>query len=523
MVQTLSAEDARHLSRVRKMLEEAAAYATHASSLQRTTAVVLLDGAVERVTYLVAAAVGVPLGGARTPDLRGLVDDVKKRLPDAKLESIAKIRELHSVRNAAQHEGVSPDRDEVQNWTRAVQSYVRSLVDAQYGVAIEHVALTDAIQDDGFRSLLEDAERDLEAGRFDQCVQACNKAVEGASRSWKTLHGITHASSPMPSRSADVVRQRVDAMQAHLDLLTFSPDPAEAQWFTSVAQVPGHLLDADEAERALAFATDWVVGFEDSASTWRPDRLKQHNLAQRLVRKDGGTAYVREVIEVTAGAGGTLHAFVRIGNVPDTAHFKQWSLDVAAAGHDLWDRLAGVFPDGRMLAMMDLDESLEDLSTRLQEALDLAEARMEERFLTSAAEARAKSERAAEYNGQVARLVELPPLIRAAVLDVDYEPEAVRLELAPPAREALFHGQTVAEVTADVLEDDPDVGQCIVDEALLYIVPPVEPTTLGAIIARNHKALESTRLQAEAERDTVRIALARAAREMVSFNANRST
>ncbi|GAA1404142.1 hypothetical protein [Oerskovia paurometabola] len=349
-----NANDVRQLAAVRAMLEDATKAARNANAMRAATAVVLLDGVVERITYLAAVSRGVtvPRNGALEP----LIEGVREKLEGVwDLRVGAEMRQMHRARNIAQHEGVAPGIENLGVWCDATLSYVRSLTDAVFGTSIDTVALTDAVADTTLRTLLEQAANHLMAGEDAKCAKTAGAAVAKADAKWRALHALgasTNLSWKVSEFRDKDLAQRLDDLERLQSLGTFSQDTAESAWFIEVTRLRETLLQPGDGERALGFATGWVISFEEAAATWVPDRFERAQIQARKVRTGDCAAHIGEVLRATK-----QQLVVELVDVPDVDGYEKWRRKVGElAQSDLgsyWD----IGGDGE--ATLYLDDSIE--------------------------------------------------------------------------------------------------------------------------------------------------------------------
>ena len=428
MTDRLSDADVRHLLGLRSMLSDALRYSSHASPLQRTTATVLLDGIVERALHLVAVsrAVKIPVKA----DFNTLVDVVRREMGSEWVPShLPDVRQLHMARNAAQHEGLAPDRDQLTPWANAVVAFLHGLIEARFGVDLDRVALWDCVVEEGLRAGLREAARALEAGDASGSVQASRATISDADAQWQRLHGMRQPSGS--SRIGTMFdmggNNPIDAALAELAhearLSTFAENPSEVAWFFGLARERPQDLDLDDAERAYAFAVSWVLGFEAARAVWTPDRRARSDRAARLVREADEPAAIDSVLVAQPSAQGA-GLVVRLRGVPGD-DYEAWVYTLNVLLHArAQDARRGwhVRADGTarisLADVADLEKELRGLSSALVEADQKLHAdRRQDAERQIALDARIR-----EYNRAVAEQGALPDWVAA----VEYRPEAGR-------------------------------------------------------------------------------------------------
>jgi len=512
--------DTRHLLALRSMLVDAVHWAHTASPLQRSTATVLLDGVSERALHLVAVDRGLQIPRNNFDGLLALV--VADIAPAWRPSRLPDVRQLHRARNSAQHEGLAPDRDQLAPWAAAVGAFVRSLVEGQFDVDLDRVALTDPVVDDQLRGELEDAAQALAEQRPADSVRASRYAIEKADEVWQRLHGShgTRVGRSLGSMLGaaggnDPLDGALRALEREQRLETFAESPAEAVWFAGLSRERPEHLDIDDAERALAFATSWVLAFEAAKESWTPDRRARADRRARLVRAGDGPAYIDSVTQAEASGGGAVVA-VRVADVPDE-DFEGWAHTVdallreaAVTGRPRW-QLRG---DG--IAQIRLDEAslLEEQIEVLASALARAEDRLQEDRRSDAMAEQARADAAEAYTAELAALGALP----SWVLTVRRE----AMSLHGPA--VVFSMEPVlgpvaaspdANSLADLIRADGRVEACFGQGPGTWAIQPVlEPADLHDLLWSAHptvQALAGQRFSRDEELRRMAVALSQRA------------
>lgn len=480
MPDRLDEADARHLLVLRSMLLDAVRYAHAATPLQRATATVLLDGVCERALHFIAATRGVDIPRNNYELLlERVIQDLKPRWKPARLPDV---RQLHRARNSAQHEGLPPDREQLGPWASAVGGFIRSLVQAQFEVDLDRVALTDAVVDNDLRVELEDAARAIAERRPDDSVRSSRNAVDQADEAWRKLHSRRTVSDmlafrPIGGGSRDPIEGSLRRVERRQRLETFAASPAEAAWFDQLAHERAGHLDLDDAERAFAFGVAWVLAFETAQATWTPDRRARADRNARLLRSGSGPAFVKSVTNVDAAAA-DASVYVTIADVPNE-DFDAWLLTVtrllresAGSGPERWQ----LYDDGTArLRISDLSV-LEDEIDRLAEALAGADARLRADHQKDAAAQHAANRRAEQFSSGLDAIGPLPTWVeRASREEQHHRGPAIVLHFAPDTA-----GQSAV---ADALRADARVHECSGFHASSWTIRPIlEPTELFSLL-----------------------------------------
>ena len=226
--------------------------------------------------------------------------------------------------------GLEPDREQVPLWASAANVYVSSLIEAQFEVDILSVVSSDAIRDPHLRQFIREAETARAAGETGSCVDRVKEAYREASMRWTRLRGnrrpsfAPNSSELIDKKSYDFVNGRIDNVQSVLDAAAFSQDLAEAEWFTLAITEHSDVLDADDAERVLSFAFEWIVEYERAAASWTPNRRHRAAVDRRKVRSGDGPARIDKCISVDFSRE-NIRAIFRIADVPAEADYPVWA------------------------------------------------------------------------------------------------------------------------------------------------------------------------------------------------------
>ena len=477
------------------MLESAIARARTAGRYSRGAAVVSLDAAVERASYLVAAHRGIEIAPRDT--LETLYSKLVQNFDGAwKSQEWPTIKSLHLERNTVQHHGREPDRDQLPLWVTVVGSYVSSLIQAAYLQDISRVMLSDAVDEPELAASLREADEALSAGDVSETVEASLKAYDAAVSKWIRIRGNVHRRPRQVAGGyGDHQDQELEALRRAGAESSFASSLAEQDWFRATRAEPREVLDADDAERLLHFVFSWVAAFEVAARDWVPDRRYRAALAARAVRSGAGPARIGDVVTAST-SGDRSEVLFRVVDVPPEPKFDQWrevlfQLLASAAGN--WR----VGQDGTVEVSMFNGERLGGAQVNaLTDALE----RVEDRIAELDQEARDLEERMATevttHNDALERLrSELPSWLR----DVNWERESIGGEgpcwalfvpdtgsLPGDARQGghpPFQKRTMSSEVRDALLRDERVQQCYYSGKALKMSPALEPAVLVEVLA----------------------------------------
>lgn len=274
----LEASTAARLVSLRLLLHSSQAAATDQTSAGRLRAVVALDGVCELAIGLASRERNV-----RLKEVEGIPEQVRRLQGHQsfrrwKADGLKGVLELHTARNAAQHEGVSSDTEHVQRWSIETEKFVTALVAVAFDVDLHGVFAADAVETEDLRERLARAESLANGAAILESIKESRAAFELALsrfRSMKRDGGRVLQPEPLnplgeiPGMSQ--VRSGIELLQRFLDIATFANDPGEWVWLESVTPefpVAGDALTAGDAQRALTFALNWVLRYEAFAARY---------------------------------------------------------------------------------------------------------------------------------------------------------------------------------------------------------------------------------------------------------------
>jgi hypothetical protein len=354
---TPSPHETEQLLGLRLMLEDALRRAQHAGPHQRATATVLLDATVERATFLTCVSLALQVKPHEGLDT--LINRVMAHLGNQwKPRVLPDVRLLHRARNAAQHEGLAPDRSMLPGWASATQDYVTGLINAAFAVDVRRIVMSDAIVDPELRELVATAETALAAGELEASARASVAAFRSARDRWDEMHRAGQADpwQQMVARGTPPHTQlQIDELRSVISATALAADPADVAWFRAASQEPD-LLDSDDVERMLSFAFGWVATFDLAQQSWVPDRRRRAEIAERQIRTGAGAARISEIISMGPQGQGRFQVVFRLRDVPENDEYDDWAnvlrrlLRTGEEPSGQWDvrpngAVAAVFPD----------------------------------------------------------------------------------------------------------------------------------------------------------------------------------
>jgi len=379
----LEADAIRDLVTLRLMLDDATRRATASHTYSRGAAVVALDAAVERVSYLVVLRRS--LKTTSKPTLDDLYSALVQSYAGAWKPTVwGQIRNLREARNGAQHQGLIPAGENVLGWVAAARAYVTSLVEAEYGVDLDRVALAEAIRNEHLAGLMRTADDALAEGDVPGSVTACLEAFDSAVAGWSRMHGRSrHAPNPSFHHELgfigdDTAGKAISDLQRTAAEASFASNAAEHEWFQAARKEPRELLDADDSERILAFTFSWVAALELAMERWVPDRRHRADVAARQVRTTDDRASIAAILSVTYRPPFADVTF-QLADVPAEGSYDHWASTLGRLLGDPAGRRWWVAPNGTVIlriidGTVPTGEDVNDLVRALTQVEDALEA-----------------------------------------------------------------------------------------------------------------------------------------------------
>ncbi len=362
--QSLSPSALAGLIRLRMMLERGLREAKDSSEPSRHIALVTLDGACEYSIRYSAHHRGLALkpqagfheGIREVQELRGW-----KSTGPAGLRGVI---ELHGARNQVQHMGLLPDRELMSNWVMDAEAFIQELVKVAFDVQLGDVMLADAIRDVDLRSLLNEAERALNAEDTTKAFLITNQAFLKVRERWREQHGqARREDSGLGASSAVRFPATPSDPLDHLEVQVFATDMSR---YTQLLTTRRHLEiggpepDDAEARSALLFVFDWILSWEIFDAGYPAERYTQYWQSVAPPQLDDGgpprIAWHIQSFRLETGAGREeeYEMLFQLANIPSWKT-STWGLDfseaLASAETELGHTL-GIFPSIDFLGLL---------------------------------------------------------------------------------------------------------------------------------------------------------------------------
>lgn len=403
----LSAEVTADLIAIRSLRDFAIHEAGIPGAVHRQVAVILLDAAIEQAVFTAAEYLGESFGDREQVE-KPLQKLRELKLPVSKGVETSRKR-LHRSRNVVQHAGVGVDPEDLPRWAQATQRFISDVVTFAYGIDLDVVRYSAAVENALVRVHLDEAEALIESNKATDAMRSIVEAYDIIIGVWRGF--VNSVSGDLRPRFGQHTEYgtiggddpKVVALQSVTVLTSIAPDPGEAVWFLEAKQQGDHLL-VDEVRRALIFVFSLTVAVEASPAARREDRRHRTAIAARNTRRALSDRVTLGPYELERSAWPGWGIRFTLQNVPEPELFDEWREVVAAElrePDDEWrfflhdnGTLSGHGPEAAFAAALErieavLHESEASVAKHRrrakQEALERKEA--EEAFAVAVAEA----------------------------------------------------------------------------------------------------------------------------------------
>lgn len=381
---SLTPNDLSNLVAIRSLRDFAASQARIPGVMQRQTAVLLLDGAIERSVLTACEHLQETPGDFDYSTKAMQLLRTHGWTPHPGVETDR--RQLHRMRNAVQHSGVGVDPADLPRWVIAAEKFIAGVVRSAYGVEMDELAYSAAIEDEDIRASFDAAEAALASEDVSLAATSVVAAFDKVMALWSRF--VVASDRKLAPRHRSHVRDvgwvggddsKVLALLDVASIVAIAPVPSEALWFLAAKQQP-ELLTEEEVKRALVVVFTFATAVEASPAARIEDRRRRQYEGARLVRSDAQTPATIHDYKIKQIGPRTIVTF-RLADVPEADQYPAWSEALMAilngpdpAGH----RRFRVEVDGTL----SMDEVTENIATdvdRIEEALRRADAAVVER------------------------------------------------------------------------------------------------------------------------------------------------
>lgn len=499
---SLSPLHATALVELRSLLDNARQVARTSALAARLTAVVLLDGVIERATHLAALAEGIsPRRNATIEELHSQL--IAKLGGSWRTDAWPAVRHLHTARNSALHEGVVPDPAQLPAWITATEKYTRSLISTVFAVGLDQAMLSDVIRDAELRKLLASSEAQIRAGRPAAAIEPITQAFSIASERWNQRHGHAHYRTASMSRlgeTAELLQPLADLVHDTRKIAagsTFATDPGDYTWFREVVKVPTEAITPDEVQAALSFVFWWIVRWEATEETFVGDRIERWYAEKRHVRERDEPANISAGKVTQATPNSRTELIISVANVPNEEQYSDWIgilTDRLRAGSEQLSSAWVIGREAQIRITLPENPDIPGIITCVNQAL--AESEIELRVIAAENKKRADANMAAvaEFS-HAASQAQVPDWVGDIYIDTDATRWSSRLtlRLADTAAEHLMY-------VADVIRKHADVETCLVGSGgTMTIAPQMSFGELRAVLSDVAPTIEAYLLRKEVD------------------------
>lgn len=399
----LSAEVTADLIAIRSLRDFAVHQASVPGAVHRQVAVILLDAAIEQTAFTAAEYLGASFAD------RDQVEKPLQKLRELKLTVNNGVetsrKRLHRARNVVQHAGVGVDPEDLPRWAQATRRFIGDVIAFAYGVDLDVIRYSAAIENAEVRMHLDAAEALIDTAST-EAMQSILSAYDIVIGIWRGFfNAVDRDLEPRSGHHTDFGTiggddPKVVALQAVTLLTSIAPDPGEAVWFLDAKGQPEYLL-ADEVRRALLFVFSLTVAVEASPAALREDRRHRTAVTARNTRGNPADQVTLGSYELErSGLPGWGVRFV-LHNVPEPDLFDEWHEVVADDLRDSDDDWHFYIDDNGTLSGSGPEEKFEAALNRLEGVLGRSEASVAEHRERLASEAFEKNEIEAEFASAV--------------------------------------------------------------------------------------------------------------------------
>ena len=255
------------------------------SMVSRILSVIEFDLAVETVLKAIVGSLDTTKKPAE--DFNALVQQTESLLNSADLPQIpdkARIRHVHSLRNAAQHNASYPNESEVNDSRTYIKDFLHQIIADVWDISFEKISLTDIVQHDQVKNYLVDAEIALSQDDYPLAVK---HAVNGLTLALSYVEKAIVGSKSSFSRAFPVEgdlgghntnKNLVHAFERMQETLLYVSLGMNFSDFMHLRQISGNItfvvgggvyqdsmkesIDADDAYFVVMYSIDSVVQIE---------------------------------------------------------------------------------------------------------------------------------------------------------------------------------------------------------------------------------------------------------------------
>lgn len=276
---------AQALVRLRLLSDEAARRCDDNSPAGQHQALIALDGACEFALWLAAHRrdIEVKHGTGFAVLYSKIVEATGWRFP-----GWVTVKQMHEARNSAQHAAVISDSSQMPGWRDVSLAFIDAICVEVFDTRLTDILLSDAVRDLSLREMLRAGEEKLSVSTVES-VSFAFRALDLALYGWRKQLG--HAVVPLFPQGQQIPEPTSTLMVGFDEVQPFATNPGEYVWLRRAWQeveMASWVPTVEDARRALAFVTTWVVrwelftlGYPDAEWAAHRDAIEPPSYAQR--------------------------------------------------------------------------------------------------------------------------------------------------------------------------------------------------------------------------------------------------
>lgn len=323
------------LVRLKGALDHATRLAEDRSEWGRHVALVSLDGVVEYAMRLSVLHCEVRV--AERDGYHDVLSKLSERLSPAWRPQRRAILQIHDARNQAQHGAATPDPALMDGWVDQVNSFIKSLVEAAFGVALDDVMLADAVEDERLQAQIAAAESAIRANEPALGFTTAYDAFVSARTLWHEQQQDAYGTWPLPSAfEADPRHVEPSERSAdYADVGVFTSDLGEYHWMIATRRLVGEGVPAtiEDARRALQFTYHWILRWQQFDARYPRERWRQYYRSLAPPVSDDGPPrieWVRVDGSQMLGHRDLHKVVIQLANLPERGR-DDWGIDMDLA------------------------------------------------------------------------------------------------------------------------------------------------------------------------------------------------
>ena len=171
----MSQVELRKLALAKYIFLHGCSHVNNRDEISRMLAIHHFDFAVEMVLKAIALKHNIIMSSKQDPrfkDLWNQLTQIGIKLP-LKNEMFA----LHDERNLVQHSGIIPSFEAVTRFEASTERFLKDVIEDEFNISFDELSFSQLIANDRLRKLVEKAEKLFAAGKYKDCILACDEAL----------------------------------------------------------------------------------------------------------------------------------------------------------------------------------------------------------------------------------------------------------------------------------------------------------------------------------------------------------